>query len=82
MTANDRKSYLSIWMIWVDQYNITYHRTVNTQLINTDYSALTEKTRAILKHLSLKLMIVSELLSIRIFLVNVILKNDQDIYKK
>ena len=66
----------------VDQYNITYHRTVNTQLINTDYSALTEKSRPILKHLSLKLMIVSELLSIRIFLVNVILKNDQDIYKK
>ena len=43
-------------------------------LLNINYSALTEKLREILKLLSLKRMIESELLSIRIFLVNVTLK--------
>ena len=43
-------------------------------LLNVNYSALTEKLREILKLLSLKWMIESELQSIRIFLVNATLK--------
>ena len=65
MTANDSKSY--IWINLhklVDQYNKTYHHSLNKKPINSDYSALTEKMRQILNFLNL---IESELLSIRIF---------------
>ena len=95
MTANDNKSYLPYLNKLVDQYNNTYHHSINEKLINADYSAFTEKIetnpkapkfkftekmRPILKLLSLKLMIELELLSIRIFLVKGILKIDQEKY--
>ena len=48
--------------------------------INPDYSALTENVWRIFKFLSLKLMIESELLSIRIILVRVTLKIIQENY--
>ena len=71
MTANDSKSYLSSLNKLVDQYNNTYHHCVIKKPINADYFALTEKLRRILKLLNLKLMIESELLSIKIFLIKV-----------
>ena len=65
----------------VDQYNNNYHHFINKKPINADYSALTEKKmKRILKLLSLKFMIESELLSIGIFLVKVTLKIGEDKY--
>ena len=52
-----------------DQYNNTYHHSINKKPIDADYSVSSEKT--VLKLLRLKLTIESELLSIRIFLVKV-----------
>ena len=43
MTANDSKSYLSYLNKLVDQYNNTYHHSINKKPINADYSDLTEK---------------------------------------
>ena len=43
MTANDNKSYLPYLNKLVDQYNNTYHHSINEKLINADYSAFTEK---------------------------------------
>ena len=43
MTDNGRKSYLSYLNKLVDQYNNTYHHSINEKTISTDYSALTEK---------------------------------------
>ena len=43
MTANNKKSYLSSLNKLVDQYNNTYHHSINKNPINADYSALTEK---------------------------------------
>ena len=57
MTANDKKSYLSYLNKLADQYNNTYHHSMNKKTINADYSALTKKLRQILNLLSLKLMI-------------------------
>ena len=39
MTANYIKSYLSYLSKLVDQYNITYHHSINKKPINADYSA-------------------------------------------
>ena len=81
MTANDSKSYLAYLTKLVDQYNNTFHHSINQKPINADHSALTrkkkkkKKKRSILKLLSLKLIIESELLSIRIFLVKITLKS-------
>ena len=80
MTAKDSKSYLSYLNKLINQCDNTYHHSINKKPINTDYSALTEKSRRILKPRSLKLMIESELLSIRILLVKVILKINQEKY--
>ena len=77
MTANDNKSYLPYLNKLVDQYNNTYHHSINKKLINADYSALTEK---IIKLLNLKLMIRLELLGIRIYLVKVTLNIGQEKY--
>ena len=41
MTAND-KSYLSYLNKSVDEYNNTYHHSINRKPINAYYSALTE----------------------------------------
>ena len=45
MTANDSKSYLSYLSKLVDQYNNTYHHSINKKPINIGYSALTEKIK-------------------------------------
>ena len=78
MAANNRKSCLRCLNNMVDQYSSTYHHSVNKKSIDVDYSDLTEKLRPILKLLNLKLVIESELLDIRIFLVNVMLKIGQE----
>ena len=43
MITNDSKTYLSYLYKLVDQYNNTYHRSINKKPINADYSALNEK---------------------------------------
>ena len=82
MTANDIKSHLINMNKLVDQYNNTYHHTINKKPIKADYSAMTKKMRQILKLLNLQLMIQneSELLSIRMFLVKITLKIGQEKY--
>ena len=42
MAVNDRKSYLSYLNKLVDQYNNTYHHSINKKAINADYSLSTE----------------------------------------
>ena len=78
MTTDDSKSYLSSLNKLVDQYYNTYHHSVNKKPINAGYSAL--RLRQILKLLSLNLMIESELLCIRKFLVKFTLKTGQEKY--
>ena len=43
VTANNSKSNPSYLNKIVDQYNYTYHHSINKKPINADYSALTEK---------------------------------------
>ena len=43
MTINDSKADLSYLNKLVDQYNNTYHCSINKKPINTDYSALDKK---------------------------------------
>ena len=43
MTVNYSKSYLSYLNKLVDQYNNTYHHSINKKSINADYSIFTEK---------------------------------------
>ena len=43
MTANDNKSCLPYLNKSVEQYNNTYHHSINKKPIDADYSALTEK---------------------------------------
>ena len=45
MTANDSKSYFNQLHKLVNQYNNSYHHSINKKLINADYSALTEKIK-------------------------------------
>ena len=80
MTANDTKSYLSYLNKLVDQYNNTYHHSINKKLLMLIVLLWLKKLRRILKLLSLKLMIWSELLSIKIFLVQFTLKIGQEKY--
>ena len=42
MAANDSKSYHPYLNNLVDQYNNTYHHSINKKPINADYSASTE----------------------------------------
>ena len=49
MTADDSKSYLPYLNKLVDQYNDTYHHSVNKKLINADYSASTKNIESNLK---------------------------------
>ena len=42
MTANNKKSYLHYSNKIVDQYNNTYHNSINKKPINADYSASTK----------------------------------------
>ena len=43
MTTNDSKSYLPYLNKLVDQYNNTFHQSINKNSIDADYSPLTEK---------------------------------------
>ena len=43
MTANNKNSYLLYLNKLVDQYNDTYHHSINKKPTNADYSAFTEK---------------------------------------
>ena len=43
LTANDSRSYHSYLNKLVDQYDDTFHHSINKETINADYSALTEK---------------------------------------
>ena len=43
MTANDSKSYLTYLNKLVDQYNSSYHHSINKIPIDADYSALNVK---------------------------------------
>ena len=45
MIDNDSKSYLPYLNKLVDQYNNTYHHSINKKFINADYSALTENIK-------------------------------------
>ena len=78
MAVDVSNSYLPYLNELVDQYNNTYHRSINKKPINAGYSTLTEKIETNLK--ALKLMIELELLSIKIFLVKVTLKIGQEKY--
>ena len=57
MTANDSNCCLSYSNKLVDQYNNSYHHSINKKPIKADYSTLTKKLRQTLKLLNLKLMI-------------------------
>ena len=59
MTANGSKFYLSCLNKVVDQYNNTYHYSLNKNPINVNYSPLSEKMRRILNLLNLKWKIES-----------------------
>ena len=80
MRANDNKSWLSYFNKLVDQNNNIYYHSIGKKAINADYSVLTKNVRRILKLLSSKLMMESELLSIRICLIKVTLKIVQEKY--
>ena len=49
MTANDNKSCLSYLNKVIDQYNNTYHHSLNRKPINADYSTLNENIETNLK---------------------------------
>ena len=72
-----KKSYICYFNKLVEQYSNTYHYSVNKKPINADYSALTEKIET---NFMIKFMIESELLSIRIFLIKVTLKINEEKY--
>ena len=44
MAVNDSKFYLPYLNKLADQYNNTYHYSINKKPINADYSGLTENT--------------------------------------
>ena len=46
MTANDSKSYIFYLNKLVEQYNNTYHHSLNKKLINAVYSALTKNSES------------------------------------
>ena len=54
MTANDSKSYLRYLNKLLDQYNNTYHHSINKKPISADYSALTENIETKLRALKFK----------------------------
>ena len=80
MTANDSESYLSDLNKLVDQYNNTYHHSINKKPINSDYSVLTKKIETNSKAPKFKVNDKSELQIIRIYLVKVTLKIGQEKY--
>ena len=77
MTANNNKSDLSYLNKLAGQYNNTYIILLIKNLLILIILLCLKKLIPVLNFLSLKLMIKSELLSIRIFLVKVTLKTAQ-----
>ena len=49
MTTSDSRSYLSYLNKLVDQYNNTYHHSINKKPFYADYSALVKKIETNLK---------------------------------
>ena len=43
LTANDDKFYLGYFNKLVDEYNSTYHRSIDKKPVDADYFALTEE---------------------------------------
>ena len=64
----------------VDQYNNSYHHSIGKKPNDADYSALAEDIERNPKSPKFKLVIESELLSTKIFLVKVTLKIGQKKY--
>ena len=54
MTGNDNKSYLPYLNKLVDQYNNTYHHSINEKPINADCSALAHEIKTNHKALKFK----------------------------
>ena len=54
MIANDSKSYLSYLNKIVDQYNNTYHHSIDKEPIDADFSALSEEIESSYKALKFK----------------------------
>ena len=80
MTTNGSKSYIGYLKKLVDQYNNTYYHSINKNLLMLIILFWLKKLSRILRLLRLKLMIESNLLSIRTFLAKVPLKNGQEKY--
>ena len=66
MTTNDSRLYLPYLIKLVDQYNDTYNDSIIKNLLMLIILLSLEKLKQIIKLLNLKLIIYSELLSIRI----------------
>ena len=54
VTANDSKSYLAYLNKLLDQYNNTYHCSIDKKPSNADYSALNEKVETNCKTIKFK----------------------------
>ena len=80
MTVNDSKSYINYLNKIAHQYNNIYHHSTSKKPIDTIILLWKKKLNQVIKLLNLKLVIQSELLSIRIFLVKVSLKIGQEKY--
>ena len=85
MIANDSKYYLSYLNKLVDQYNNTYHHSINKKPNNADYSALTEKLETNPKAPKFKVndrvRITKYKNILRIFIIDSILKTNPWTYK-
>ena len=80
MTANDSKFYLLYLNKLVNQYNNTYHHSINKKPVNADFSALTEKSETNSKAPKFKVNDRVSKLIIKKFLVKGTLKICQEKY--
>ena len=55
MTADNKKSYLGYFNKLVDEYNNSYHRSIDKKLTVTDCSDVTEKLQSSLKATKFKI---------------------------
>ena len=91
MRGNDSKSYLPHLNKLENQYNNTYHHSINKKPINIDYSALTEKTETNHKAHKFRVRITkygnifsnsdTENWSREIFIIDSVFKTNPSIYK-
>ena len=95
MTANSSKSYLAYLNKFVDQYNNTYHYSIDKKYINADYSDLTKKFETNLEAPNFKVndsvritnyrnifsKIYTENWSREMFIINSVLKTNTWTYK-